>query len=113
MKVSRVRTEPTGTDSYGEPIAGTSTTTEIDGAFVAPRTSSELVAAGRDGVIIGLTLFAPHGTDLNPAIDEILVEDDGANDGLYRIDGQPGDWSFRLGSNAPAGQSTALVRVDG
>lgn len=110
--ISRVRAAPGGTDRYGDPIPGAETTTVIDGAFVAPRMSSDVDGPGRAGVTVGLTLFAPFGTDL-VTTDKILVEDDGANDGLYRIDGQPGDWSFRLGSNRPAGQVTALVRVDG
>ena len=109
--ISRVRTSPGGTDVYGDPIVGTSTTTVLDGAFVAPRMSSDIDAIGRAGVIVGLTLFTPFGTDLDTT-DQILVECEGANDGLYRIDGQPGDWHHPM-TGWQAGQSTALVRAEG
>ena len=111
MTISRRRTAPGGTDVYGDPIPGTVTTTELVGAFIAPRTSNDIDGPGRAGVIVGLTLFTPYGTDLTSA-DEIVVSGEGANDGTYRIDGQPGDWKNPW-SQWEAGQSTALVRAEG
>lgn len=116
MTIYRVRPTTDGVDAYGTPIEGASfvDVIESDGKFpfVAPRLSNDLTDGGRSGVVVGLTLFSPPGTDLTSS-DRVLIEDDGANDGTYRIDGQPGEWSFHMGDGSPAGQSTALVRVDG
>lgn len=111
MTISRVRATPGGTDRYGDPTPGTTTTVDIPGAFVAPRLSADINEPGRAGVVVGLTLFTPYGTDL-VSTDQIVVSGEGANDGTYRIDGQPGDWKNPW-SQWEAGQSTALVRVEG
>lgn len=111
MTISRRRLATAGTDAYGDPIPGSPATTEIVGAFVAPRVSNDIDGPGRAGVIVGLTLFTPYGTDLR-STDEIVISGEGANDGTYRIEGHPGDWKNPW-SQWQAGQSTALVRVEG
>jgi hypothetical protein len=57
---------------------------ELVGAFTAPRASSEPTEPGRNGVTVGLTLYAAPGTELAHT-DRIEV------DGLvYTIEGEPG-----------------------
>lgn len=111
MTISRVRPSPGGYDANGDPIPGTPTITTIDGAFVAPRTSSDVHDLGRLGVIVGLTLFVPYDTDL-VATDKILVAEGNANDGTYEIEGQPGDWLHPM-TGWQAGQTMALRRAVG
>lgn len=111
MTISRVRTSPGGWDANGDPIAGTTTTTAIAGAFVAPRSSSDNDDVGRVGVIVGLTLFVPYGTSLTTA-DKVLVAEGNTNDGTYEIEGQPADWLHPWTGWTP-GQSVALKRAAG
>lgn len=106
MAVVRVRSTPGGTDAYGDPIEGTETRTTIADAFTAPRTSDDIDGRGRAGVIIGLTLFAPYGTDIEP-------DDDFEIDGtLYRIEGVAGEWMNPL-TDWEAGTTVALERAAG
>lgn len=71
---------------YGDPIASTTATTDVPGCAIAPRASSESTARGRDGVIVGLTVYAPAGTDITRTdrIDIGGIE--------YRVEGEPGTW---------------------
>ncbi len=107
--VNRVRPDPLGTDKYGDPLETGGVRTPIPGCVVSPRTaggtgtSRDLENAGRRGLIIGLTLYAPETVDLRPTD---RVEVDGT---LYEIEGEPGLWAgTRLG-----GFEVALKRVEG
>jgi len=102
--VIRLRTSPTGTDPVtGDRLTGTATTTTIDRCLVAPRYSDEPRVQGRNGVIVGQTLYAPPGTDLNRH-DQIDI--DGT---VYDIEGEPGAWTgSRVG-----GLEVALRRAAG
>lgn len=111
MTISRVRSSSGGFDANGDPLPGTTTTTAIAGAFVAPRSSNDVDDVGRVGVIVGLTLFVAYDTDLVTS-DTILVAVGDANDGLYEIDGQPGDWLHPF-TGWRAGQTVALKRAAG
>lgn len=106
MTIQRVRTAPGGTDQYGDPMPSTETRTTLEDSFVAPRVSSEVTDAGRAGVIVGLTLFMPPGTDL---VHSDQVDVDGV---LYEVDGDAGDWTHPMTGWA-AGVVAALRRVDG
>lgn len=86
ISVFRVRSTPGGTDADGDPVAGTTSSLEIDGCMVAPRQATEPTERGRAGVIVGLTLYAPLDTDL---VHTDRIEIDGV---LYEIDGEPGTW---------------------
>lgn len=110
--IYRLRDTPAGLDRYGDPVVAATTQTVIDGAYVAPVSSADIADRARDGQSATLTLFAPYGTDL-VATDRVRVDDGNANDGEYRIEGVPADWRFELGSKAPAGQATRLVRAVG
>lgn len=112
MTVHRARQGSSGTDPYGDPIPGTTTNTEIAGAFIGPTSSSDIAGVGRDGVTIDAVLFAPWGTDITTH-DLIVVSGDGANNGTYRVNGQPADWTYHLGDGSQAGQATPLSRAVG
>lgn len=105
MTISRVRSTP-GFDVYGDPIAGSASTVTIDGAFTAPRSSDDNDDRGRQGVIVGLSLFAPYGTDLL-FTDQVMVDGE-----LYDIDGEPGKWRNPL-TTWEAGIEVALKRAVG
>lgn len=98
------RTAPT-TDRYGDPAPGAPARVTLVGATIAPRTSADIDDRGRQGVIEGLTLYAPHGTDL---IHTDQVEVDGVT---YDIDGDPGQWKHPNGWTA--GMEVALKRAVG
>lgn len=106
MTISRVRGTPGGVDQYGDPVAGSTASTVIAGAFVAPRESGEIDTRGRTGVIVGLWLFAPYDTDLRYT-DQINV--DGV---LYSIEGDPGKWRNPF-TGWEAGLQVALKRASG
>jgi hypothetical protein len=106
VSIVRVRQSPGGTDQYGDPIPSTETRTTLADAFTAPRTSDDIDARGRTGVIVGLTLFATYGTDITHSD---FFEVDGE---LYRIEGEPGKWKNPL-TGWEAGISVALERAQG
>jgi hypothetical protein len=104
--IYRVRTAAGADDRYGDPTAGTETRTLLTECAVAPRESADVSDAGRRGVIVGLNLYAPYGTDL---LHTDQVEVDGV---LYEADGEPGQWKSPL-SSWEAGMEIALRRVQG
>lgn len=59
-----LRGTPGGTDAYGDPIPGTVTRTDVPGCAIDARYSTEPTERGRHGVAVGLTVFAPAGTDV-------------------------------------------------
>lgn len=66
--------------------AGTVTRTTV-ACIVAPRSSNELSEPGRQGVMVGLSVFAPAGTDV-AATDQIEYDGD-----VYDIDGDIAAWA--------------------
>lgn len=104
--IVRVRNVPGGFDEYGDPIEGTQDSIILDGAFTAPRESPEIDGRGRNGVIVGLTLFAPYGADLRYT-DQVEVDGE-----LYDIEGEPGRWRNPL-TSWEAGTQVALTRAQG
>lgn len=100
-----VRVRGLSTDEYGDPT-GTETRTTIEGCAFAPRTSGDVADRGRDGVIVGLTLYAPFGTDL---LHTDKVEIDGV---LYEADGEAGSWKHPI-TRWEAGIELALKRAAG
>lgn len=79
---------------------------EINSCAVAPRLDSEDRTNGRQGVIVGLTVYAPAGADIL-ATDRVRVRGDD-----YEVDGEPGDWRSPYGT-ANGGLEIALRRVEG
>lgn len=59
----------------------------IDGCLIAPLTEAELVVGGRQGVMVGWTVYAPDGVDV-AASDRLDIR--GTE---FDVDGEPADWS--------------------
>lgn len=93
---------------------------KVSECFIAPRAEvvsrgeGEIAERGREGIVVGLTLFAPSGTDIRPG-DAIVEMVDGARKavhaGVWEIEGEPGDW--RAPSGWAAGMQVALRRAKG
>jgi hypothetical protein len=60
--------------------------TAVEDCLVAPRSTSENLD-GRTGVIIGITVYMPAGSDV-AATDRLVIRGD-----EYDIDGEPGLWT--------------------
>lgn len=103
MTIVRVRSADV--DAKGNPV-GTDDRLTLVGAFTAPRTSADVDQRGRNGVVVGLDLFAPHGTDV---IRTDGIEVDGEP---YRIVGEVTDWANPLSGWQP-GVVAALERGAG
>lgn len=106
MTIVRVRATPGGTDQYGDPLPSTEDREPLPGAFTAPRESSDIEDRGREGVIVGLTLYAPHGSDV---LHTDQIEVDGV---LYDVDGEVGSWEHPMSGWKP-GITAALSRATG
>lgn len=110
--VVRVRRLPGGTDPYGDPVEGTEDRLEISRCAVAPRrtsTEGERQYAGRftrDGLVIGLDLFAPYDADITH---DDQIEIDGV---LYDVEGEPGRWESPYTGRRP-GLVVELRRAEG
>lgn len=85
--VVRIRAE-VGVDRNGNQVRdwATADRLDIDGASVAPRAQGEETEGGREGVIIGWTVYVPRLVDV-VATDRIEVRGEECV-----VDGQPGDW---------------------
>jgi hypothetical protein len=74
-------------DAYGDlQPTGPPTFTDIEGCAVAPRSSSDVTEPARQGVLIGLTVYAPIGSDIQPTD---RIDYDGNS---FEIDGDIGKW---------------------
>lgn len=105
--VVRLRHTPGGRDHYGDPIASTTTRSNIDRVRLAPRFDSDTGEAdrlGRHGVIIGYTLYR-RGDPIDLRHGD-QIEVDGV---VFDIEGEPGAW---FGSRV-SGSQAALRRAEG
>lgn len=107
VTVTIVRKSPGGTDAYGDPIPGTTTRIEIPRCGLAPRMSTESTARGRQGVIVGQTVYLPDNSP--PVLYTDQLEVAGV---LYDIEGDPGAWSNPLTGWTP-GSEVAIRRAIG
>ncbi len=100
----------TATDEYGDPIPGQSATVQVPGCAVAPRmqlqASTESGERGRQGVIVGLTVYTPPGVDIRSS-DKLTVR--GVD---YDVEGEPGVWVNAF-TGVPRGVEVALRRAVG
>lgn len=106
--VTRVRATPGGYDQYGDPLPGTASEVDIPGCAFAPRShrfDSEQTEPGRRAVTEHITLYAPAGTDIQPA--DLIA----ARGNTYRVDGETGDWRSPF-TSANRGIEVALIRID-
>ena len=94
-------TEPT---RYGDDPAATITRIDVTRCGVAPRMSTEPTIRGRQGVIVGLSLYAPAGTVIL-STDKVEINGGGTVSGapvhpdlaeVYEVEGQPGAWANPL-----------------
>lgn len=104
--ITRIRRTPGGVDQYGDPVPSNTIETELRGAFVAPRMSDEIQTRSRAGVAVGLTLFAPAGTDLR-FTDQVRVDGE-----VFEVDGEVARWEHP-GSGWAPGITAALKRAQG
>lgn len=98
----------TSEDIYGSEVrdwAGADAA-PITGCVVAPRLDGEAHADGRQGVIVGFTVYAPPGTEVLPS-DRLTIR---GRD--HEVDGEPGDWVDPW-SGVSKGVELAARRVDG
>ena len=102
---------PGGHDAYGDPIVTEMTTHVIEECAVAPRAASESDARGRAGTIVGLTLYAPAGSDILRT-DRIIIPDGVPNTGRYEVEGEPAEWTSPT-SGLAKGMQVALRRAAG
>jgi len=81
-------------DVYGDPQRlGTPASTVLVGCSVSPRMSSDLTEPGRNGIMVGLTVYTPASADIDAATDQIVYRGD-----TYDIDGDVGRWESPYGS---------------
>lgn len=106
-----VRVRPPGQDDAGDPLPGDPTRTTLEGCTVAPRTSADISGVGRQGVIVGLTLYGPFHTDLVHT-DLVEISGLGGMDGTYELDGDAGVWRSPF-TQREAGIEVALRRAAG
>lgn len=93
-------------DRYGNETPGVDTRTDVDGCAVAPRLAGDATAQGRQGVIVGTTVYFPAGTDVR-ATDRLEVRSE-----LHTILGDPGLWRSPFTGWEP-GIEVATQRVEG
>jgi hypothetical protein len=93
-------------DQYGDPVAPTRTGSNITGCAIAPRYSTESTERGRQGVIVGLTIYAPAGSDIL-STDSLMVRGH-----PYVVEGEPADWVNPYTGWAP-GLEVAIRRAVG
>ena len=97
---------PTTFDAYGDPVASLRTGGDITGCAVAPRYSTEPTTRGRQGVIVGMSIYAPAGSDIL-STDLLTVRGD-----TYMVEGEPAEWVSPYTGWAP-GLEVAIKRAVG
>ena len=91
--ISQVRRSSVSTDSYGQPVF-TTTTTSVN-ALVSARVSGTNFDADQITVTDGLTIYLPSGTDVQDD-DKFIIRGK-----TYEVDGEAFDWRDGLGSWSP------------
>ncbi len=95
-----------GSDNSGDPVPDTRLEHAIAGCSIAPRYSTEPTVRGRQGVIVGLTVYAPAGSDIL-STDSLRVRGED-----YVVDGHPAEWRSPFSGWAP-GMEVAVRRAVG
>lgn len=101
-----------GTDENGDPVAPDE---EDEGhtirrCAVAPRASSDNATRGRDGILVGASLYAPADADLLRT-DRLTIGHPGFP-GVWEIEGEIGVWGSPFTSRR-SGIEVALRRAEG
>lgn len=105
--ITRLRA-PLVDDRYGgqTPDWDAATSTTIPGCVVAPGQAGEAHGDGRQGVIVGFTIYAPAGSDILPS-DRLTIR---GHD--HEVDGEPGEW-VNPWTQVTEGIEVRARRVDG
>ena len=105
--ITRLRA-PVVEDRYGAESRDweAATSTDIDECVVAPRPQGEAHDDGRQGVIVGYTIYAPAGTDIVPS-DRLTIRGN-----PHEVDGQPSAW-VNPWTQVTEGVEIQARRVDG
>lgn len=77
--IRRVRTSPGGVDDNNDPIPSVPTRDPIRYLQIAPGTTAEYLALGRNGETVAWTVYVPLSEDLT---DDDLLEIDGTDYGI-------------------------------
>ena len=105
--VTRRRPSPGGFDyETGDPVGSTTSEQVIDGCAWAPRTGDESHEQGRNGVVVGLTLYLPAGSDITER-DSFTIDGQ-----TWQVEGIPGVWTSPFSPIAD-GVEVALRRAEG
>lgn len=106
-------TQPTpgGTDAYGDPIAGTVDTWQIQDVLIAPRVATESTGRGREGTVIGLDMYCPAGSKIGHD-DTVTIPDGEPYAGEYVVDAEPARWQSRH-TTTTGGVVAALQQAKG
>lgn len=91
-------------DRYGNDVPGVDVRIPVEGCLVAPRLAGDATEGGRQGVIIGTTVYFPTATDVR-ATDRLEVRGE-----THTIEGDPGVW---LGAPGQRDTEVATKRVEG
>jgi len=102
---------PASLDDNGDPLTTDPATHEVEDCIIAPRAEGEIHDRGREGVIVGLSLYAPAGSDIG-RLDLIVIAEGDPNAGTYEVEGEPGEWRSPWTGWAP-GIQVALRRAQG
>lgn len=94
------------TDAHGNPVEGWGPVEYLDVYAIAPTSSAEPAASGREAVITGLSVLAPVGVQID-AKDRAVI-----GDKEYTIEGDLADWNTGPFDFKP-GVQINLKRVDG
>jgi len=93
-------------DAYGDPVTGTPTRTAIPLCAVAPRYSTETTERGRQGVIVGYTIYPPSGAPAVLYTDSLEVRGE-----LCAVEGAPAAWVSPFTGWAPGSEITVKRAV--
>lgn len=117
VRVLRTGPPPTGPDGRvlrdprGQPLPGPDESFDLDGCVVTPRESAPQVGGefqqGRDTVIVGWTVYAPHGSDVRTT-DRVVVR--GV---VCEVTGEPGHWGRNPFTGTRGPLQFAVDRVTG
>jgi hypothetical protein len=93
-------------DRYGNDVPGSDLRVDVDDCAVAPRLAGDATEGGRQGVIVGMTVYFPPATDVT-ATDRLEVRGE-----THTIEGDPGRW-VSPHNGREYGVEVATRRVEG
>ena len=104
-----VTSTTTTTDDNGDSTTDTSSST-LEWAILAPRSSDERVDPRSPAVITAATLYAPYDAVMDADDTVTIAGHSAAMDGVWQVEGVPGPWASPFTSWRP-GLEVALKRA--